>query len=158
MADRRRFRLMSAVTRGSDSYESDVHRSLQREVMARIDRLTRREREVASRLIRGLMNREVASELGTSENTVRVRRGHILAKLQVGSVAQLIRLVKRAGRAAMLKLTGTAAASGSSKSVERRHVYSASPAPKWRSTCNVNVNRRQPRAIRAGTGSGRRCN
>ena len=158
MPDHRRFRLMPADSRGAESEGSNADRSLQKEVVARIERLTRREREVASRLIRGLMNREVASELGITENEIRVRRIHILAKLRVGSVAQLIRLVKRAGRAAMLKLTGTAEASGSSKSFETRRIYSASPAPKWRSTCNVNVNRHQPRVIRAGARTSRRCN
>ena len=158
MPDHRRFRLVSAVTQRFESKGPDADRALGKEVVARIERLTRREREVASRLIRGLMNREVASELGTTENTIRVRRIQILAKLQVGSVAQLIRLVKRAGRAAMLKLTGPLEVSGSSKSFETRRIYSASPAPKWRSTCNVNVNRHQPRVIRAGARTGRRCN
>jgi FixJ family two-component response regulator len=134
MSDYRRFRLIAGVTRGLQSSDrTHADRRLQHEVVGRIDRLTRREREVAARLLRGLLNREIASELGTTEQSVKERRGHVLAKLQVGSVAQLVRLVERAGRAAMLKLTATP--TSSSKAVESRRNYSSGSLPRWRLTC-----------------------
>src|SRR5688572_1213296 len=104
MPDYRRFRLVAAVTRSFESGDGAAKDGrFQREVVGRIARLTRREREVATRLLRGLLNKEIASELGTTEKSIKVRRGHVLAKLQVGSVAQLVRVIERAGRAAMLK-------------------------------------------------------
>jgi FixJ family two-component response regulator len=135
MSDYRRFRLIAAVTRGLESNDcTDVDRRFQHEVVRRIGRLTRREREVAARLLRGLLNKEIASELGTTEKSIKERRGHVLAKLQVGSVAQLIRLVERAGRAAMLKLTTTDTTTGG-KTVESRRGYSSGSLPRWRLTC-----------------------
>ena len=89
---------------------------------------------MATRLLRGLLNKEIASELGTTEKSIEVRRGHVLAKLQVGSVAQLVSVIERAGRAAMLKLTVTEPAT-SSKTGGSRRIYSAGSLPRWRLTC-----------------------
>ena len=59
-----------------------------------LERLSAREREVARLLALGLANKEVARELGISENTVHVHRQHVMEKTGTGSAAELARLDK----------------------------------------------------------------
>jgi DNA-binding NarL/FixJ family response regulator len=58
--------------------------------------LTPREREVCGLVAQGLLNKQIAGELGTSEKTVKVHRARVMTKLGVGSVAELVRLFDRA--------------------------------------------------------------
>src|SRR5690606_31777492 len=61
------------------------------DAVERLARLTRREREVCDLIGRGLLNKQIASELRTSENTVKVHRARVMRKLAVESVADLVR-------------------------------------------------------------------
>ena len=61
----------------------------------RVARLTPREREVGTLVASGMLNKQVADALGTSEKTVKVHRGRVMAKLEVTSVAELVRLLDR---------------------------------------------------------------
>jgi FixJ family two-component response regulator len=61
-----------------------------------IDRLTPREREVLELVVAGKMNKQIAARLGTAEQTVKQHRGRVMRKLEVDSVADLVRLVERA--------------------------------------------------------------
>ena len=91
--------LVAAVTRGLErSARTEVVLRLHEAFVERLRRLTHRERQVASGLIRGLSNREIAAELGTSEKTVKVQRGHVMCKLEVRSVVELVRMVENEGR------------------------------------------------------------
>jgi FixJ family two-component response regulator len=63
----------------------------------RFDHLTRREREVCRLVASGLLNKQIAGELGASEKTIKVHRGRVMAKLQAGSVAELVRMVGHLG-------------------------------------------------------------
>ena len=65
--------------------------------LARLALLTPREREVAGLVAEGLLNKQIAFELGTSEKTVKVHRARAMRKLEVGSVAELARLAERTG-------------------------------------------------------------
>jgi FixJ family two-component response regulator len=65
-------------------------------ILARLDSLTPREREVMDLLIEGLLNKQVAAALGTVEKTVKVQRARIMLKMQVRSLTALVRLVDRA--------------------------------------------------------------
>jgi FixJ family two-component response regulator len=65
--------------------------------LARIDRLTRRERQICELVVRGLLNKEMAWEIGISEKTVKIHRARLVRKLGVSSVAELSRLVERTG-------------------------------------------------------------
>ena len=70
-----------------DSQSSDQRR--------RLESLTPREREVLCLVLRGLLNKQVAGELGISEKTVKVHRGRVMEKMQAESLAQLVRLTEK---------------------------------------------------------------
>ena len=66
---------------------------LKRDAEERLARLTRRERQVCGLVAAGLLNKQIAHELGMSEKTVKVHRGRLTRKLGVDSVAALVRLL-----------------------------------------------------------------
>ncbi len=70
----------------------------QAELQARWARLSAGEREVVELVVQGLLNKQVAAQLQLSEITVKVRRGNAMRKLEVGSLAELVRLAERLGR------------------------------------------------------------
>jgi FixJ family two-component response regulator len=66
---------------------------------ARHASLTRREREVMEWVVSGLLNKQIAGELGISEETVKVHRGHVMRKMGADSLAGLVRMSERLGEA-----------------------------------------------------------
>jgi FixJ family two-component response regulator len=63
----------------------------------RLESLTRREREVMQLVVRGLLNKQIAAELGTSETTVKIHRGQVMHKMQADSVPELVRMSGKLG-------------------------------------------------------------
>jgi len=88
-----------------DAIDAAVRRDAERrrahdehsEFRRRLATLTPREREVLRHVVVGRLNKQIAADLGTVERTVKLHRSHLMAKLNLQSVAELVRLVERAG-------------------------------------------------------------
>jgi len=65
------------------------------EIRGRYDKLTAREREVAPLIVRGMLNKQAAAELGISEITVKVHRRNVMRKMKVRSLAELVRIFEQ---------------------------------------------------------------
>lgn len=85
--------LLSSISRGADlSRRHRVERSQLIELEERHRSLTSREREVFALITSGLLNKQVASELGTTERTVKAHRASVMIKMGADSLADLVRM------------------------------------------------------------------
>jgi FixJ family two-component response regulator len=90
--------LMDAI---NQAVEWDIHtrerRTEQIEVQDRLNGLTPRELQVFCLVVQGHLNKQIASNLGMSEKTVKVHRARVMQKMQAESLADLVRLSERVG-------------------------------------------------------------
>jgi FixJ family two-component response regulator len=73
------------------------HHARTADLRVRFATLTPREEEVMAWVVTGLLNKQIAGELGISEETVKVHRGHVMRKMEADSLADLVRMSERLG-------------------------------------------------------------
>jgi FixJ family two-component response regulator len=72
-----------------------AERSELEDIQIRVEKLTPRERQVMDLVAKGLLNKQIAFELGTVEKTIKVHRARVMQKMQVQSLADLVRLTEK---------------------------------------------------------------
>ena len=75
---------------GARAQQTEIHALEQR-----FQSLTVREREVMTLVVSGMLNKQIAAELGASEATVKIHRGHVMEKMQAGSIVELVRMADK---------------------------------------------------------------
>jgi FixJ family two-component response regulator len=88
--------LLDAIARAIERDRFDrMQRSELAELRLRYESLTPREREVMAFLVKGMLNKQVAAELAMTEPTVKFHRAHVMQKMKVESMAELVRIAER---------------------------------------------------------------
>jgi FixJ family two-component response regulator len=88
--------LLACVERGlARSRQSRAEGAERAVVERRFATLTSRERDVLRLVVTGMLNKQIAGELGIAEKTVKIHRGHAMQKMEAGSVAELVRMVQK---------------------------------------------------------------
>jgi len=90
--------LLDAIQVGLERDRAQRQRASEIAILrARFEGLRPREREVLSRIVSGLPNKQVAAEIGTSETTVKVHRGQLMRKMAATSLPELVRMAEKMG-------------------------------------------------------------
>ncbi len=85
--------LLSVVARAVETdHEARARHAQQVAATEKVARLTAREGEIMGLVVKGMLNKQIAHELGISEKTVKAHRGHVMEKVEAGSVTDLVRI------------------------------------------------------------------
>ena len=76
--------------RAAQEHQAEIH-----DLQERYGALTAREHQVMALVVSGMLNKQIASEIGASEATVKVHRGNVMHKMQAGSVVDLVRMADK---------------------------------------------------------------
>ena len=76
--------------RTAQEQQAEIH-----DLQGRYHGLTRREQEVMTLVVSGMLNKQIASEIGASEATVKIHRGQVMHKMQAGSVVDVVRMADK---------------------------------------------------------------
>jgi len=88
--------LLDAVEQAiEDDREARAERSKTELLRELYSMLTAREKEVMALVVTGMLNKQIAGALGTSEATIKIHRGQVMAKMRAGSVVELVRMAER---------------------------------------------------------------
>ena len=85
--------IQRALARSQEARAEDAERA---DIERRLAALTPRERQVLELVVAGMLNKQIAGELGAAEKTIKVHRGRVMKKMQAGSVAELVRMTQKA--------------------------------------------------------------
>jgi len=83
-----------ALARSRDAHTEHAERDA---IQHRLETLTPRERQVMGLVVRGMLNKQIAADLGAAEKTIKIHRGRVMKKMQADSVANLVRMAQRLG-------------------------------------------------------------
>ncbi|HVS23687.1 MAG TPA: response regulator [Gammaproteobacteria bacterium] len=96
--------LLASLERAADVALRDREARSRRQMLAaRVETLTRREREVFHWVVTGRLNKQIAAALGTTEKTIKVHRARVMTKMHADSIADLVRMFDQLGEPALVR-------------------------------------------------------
>ena len=118
--------LLASLERAADVARRDRETRSRRQMLAaRVDTLTRREREVFHWVVTGRLNKQIAAALGTTEKTIKVHRARVMTKMHADSIADLVRMFDQLGEPTLVRDDETPPRPQRAHGASHRHAPSA---------------------------------